>query len=177
MVCYREVITLSCVFGIGAAADGAGCSQEVGEEAAHQESGVMEIGKNVKKYRELRAFTLPDLAARAGVSKAFLWEIETGNSKRPGAELLYKIAEALGVTIAHLMGKGSGDDARALIEPEINDGLRAFINERKLLRQPLEPEEIQSLSYVQLKGGRPQSKEQWSVVYGMLREMITASRS
>ena len=79
----------------------------------------MEIGKNVKKYRELRGFTLPDLAVRAGVSKAFLWEIETGNSKRPGAELLYKIAEALGVTIAHLMGKGSGDDPRALIEPEI----------------------------------------------------------
>jgi XRE family transcriptional regulator of biofilm formation len=133
----------------------------------------MEIGKNVKKYRELRDYTLPDLAARAGVSKAFLWEIETGNSKRPGAELLYKIAEALGVTIAHLMGKGAtGDDAREMIEPEINDGLRAFINERKRLGQALEPEEIQSLSFVQLKGGRPQSKEQWSVVYGMLREMI-----
>ena len=133
----------------------------------------MEIGKNVKKYRELRDYTLPDLAVRAGVSKAFLWEIETGNSKRPGAELLYKIAEALGVTIAHLMGKGAtGDDAREMIEPEINDGLRAFINERKRLGQALEPEEIQSLSFVQLKGGRPQSKEQWSVVYGMLREMI-----
>ena len=133
----------------------------------------MEIGKNVKKYRELRDYTLPDLAVRAGVSKAFLWEIETGNSKRPGAELLYKIAEALGVTIAHLMGKGAtGDDAREMIEPEINDGLRAFINERKRLGQALEPEEIQSLSFVKLKGGRPQSKEQWSVVYGMLREMI-----
>ena len=136
----------------------------------------MEIGKNVKKYRELRGFTLPDLADRAGVSKAFLWEIETGNSKRPGAELLFKIAEALGVTIAHLMGKQSAAEARDLIEPEINDGLRAFINERKRLGQPLEPEEIQSLSFVQLKGGRPQSKEQWSLVYGMLVEMTAAHK-
>ena len=146
----------------------------VGRRATHEKSGIMEIGKNVKKYRELRDFTLPDLATRAGVSKAFLWEIETGNSKRPGAELLYKIAEALGVTIAHLMGKGAvADDAKEMIEPEINDGLRAFIKERKRLGQPLEPEEIQSLSFVQLKGGRPQSKGQWSVVYGMLREIIT----
>lgn len=137
----------------------------------------MDIGSNVKKYRELRGYTLPDLATRAGVSKAFLWEIETGNSKRPGAELLYKIAEALGVTIAHLMGKGSRAEARELIEPEINEGLRAFINERKRLGQPLEPEEIQSLSFVQLKGGRPQSKEQWALVYGMLRQVTGAQQS
>ena len=62
----------------------------------------MEIGKNIKKYREIQGITLPDLALRAGVSKAFLWEIESGKSKRPGAEVLLKIADALGVTIAHL---------------------------------------------------------------------------
>ena len=112
----------------------------------------MEIGENVKKYRELRDYTLPDLAARAGVSKAFLWEIETGNSKRPGAELLYKIAEALGVTIAHLMGKGAtGDDAREMIEPEINDGLRAFINERKRLGQALEPDEDITVEFIPIE--------------------------
>ncbi len=132
----------------------------------------MEIGDNIKKYRELRSLTLPDLAAQAGVSKAFLWEIEVGNSKRPGAETLFKIAEALGVTIAHLMGKAPEADGAAWIEPEINDGLRAFINERKRQGQPLEPEEVESLSFVQLKGGRPETKEQWAVVYGVLREMI-----
>lgn len=135
----------------------------------------MEIGGNIKKYRELRSITLPDLATRAGVSKAFLWEIEAGNSKRPGAETLYKIAEALGVTIAHLMGKSPAPDGANWIEPEINDGLRAFINERKRQGQPLLPGEVESLSFVQLQGGRPETKEQWAVVYGMLREM-TGSR-
>lgn len=131
----------------------------------------MTIGDNLKKYRELRGFTLPDLAARAGVSKAFVWEIESGNSKRPGAEILFRIAEALGVTIAHLMGKPPPSQPQVGIEAEINSGLRAFINERKRQGQPLEPEEIESLSFVQLKGGRPQTKEQWMLVYGMLREM------
>lgn len=135
----------------------------------------MDIGTNVKKYREMRSLTLPDLALRAGVSKAFLWEIESGNSKRPGAETLFRIAEALGVTIAHLMGKAPEADGAAWIEPEINDGLRAFINERKRQGQPLDADEVESLSFVQLKGGRPQTKEQWAVVYGVLREM-TGSR-
>ena len=129
----------------------------------------MNIGSNINKYREIRGLTLPNLAAKAGVSKAFLWEIETGNSKRPGAEILFKIADTLGVTIAHLMGKEPAQEK--MIEPEVNDGLRAFINERKRVGQPLDPEEVKSLSFVQLRGGRPTTKEQWALVYGMLKEV------
>ena len=137
----------------------------------------MEIGDNIKKYREIQGLTLPDLAARAGVSKAFLWEIESGKSKRPGAEVLFKIAEVLGVTIAHLMGREPEKMLQNLIEPEINDGLRSFINERRRQGNPLDPEEIKSLSFVQLKGGRPATKEQWALVYGMLREMTGSGNS
>lgn len=134
----------------------------------------MDIGDNISKYRQIRGLTLPDLATKASVSKAFLWEIESGKSKRPGAEVLFKIAEALEVTIAHLMGKEPGQEARDLIEPEVNHGLRAFINERKVQGRPLDPEEVKSLSYVQLRGGRPTTKEQWSLVYGMLKEITGA---
>ena len=130
----------------------------------------MNIGESISNYRQLRGLTLPQLATRAGVSKAFLWEIESGNSKRPGAETLWKIAEALGVTIADLMGKKPPENAVTSVQPEVNEGLRAFINERKRLGSPLEPEEIESLSLVQLKGGRPATKEQWALVYGILRE-------
>lgn len=131
----------------------------------------MDIASNIKKYRELRSMTLPELARRAEVSKAFLWEMESGNSKRPGAEILFRIAEALGVTMAHLMGKEPAISGAPGIEPEVNEGLRAFINERRAQGQPLEAEEIGSLSFVQLKGGRPRTKEQWALVYGMLRQM------
>ena len=90
--------------------------------------------------------------------------------------MLLKIADALGVTIAHLLGRSARDSDAALIEPEINDGLRAFINERKRQGKPLEPEEIRSLSFVQLKGGRPATREQWALVYGMLKEMTGSDR-
>ena len=131
----------------------------------------MDIGTNVKKYREMRGLTLPELAEAAAVSKAFLWEIESGNSKRPGAEILFKIAEALDVTIPHLMGKQPAGAAKDLIEPEINQGLWDFISERKRQGAPLDADEVKSLSFVQLKGGRPTTKEQWALIYGMLNEM------
>jgi len=131
----------------------------------------MDIAANVRRYRQMQDLTLPELAVRANVSKAFLWEIETGKAKRPGAEVLLRIADALGVTIAHLLDRLPAAGGEALIEPEVNDGLRAFINERKRVGMPLEPDEVRSLSYVQLKGGRPATREQWALVYGMLKEI------
>lgn len=135
----------------------------------------MDIGENIRRYREVQGLTLPDLAGKAGVSKAFLWEMESGKSKRPGAEVLLRIADALGVTLAHLLGRASEGARAELVEPQVNDGLRAFINERRRQGTPLDPEEIKSLSFVQLKGGRPTTKEQWALVYGMLRE-VTGGR-
>ena len=131
----------------------------------------MGIGENVKKYRLMKSLTLPALATQAGVSKAFLWEIESGGAKRPGAEILYRIAEALGVTIAHLLGKHAEAADGEGLEPDVNPGLAKFIKERKRAGTPLDPEEIKSLSYVQLRGGRPRTKEQWALVYGLLKEM------
>jgi len=130
---------------------------------------MMDIGPQVKKHREIQGLTLSELAAKADVSKAFIWEIEQGNSKRPGAEVLYKIASALNVTIAELMGKPSPKTQDEGIESEINDGLRAFLDEKKRQGSPLEPDEIKSLSYVQFRGGRPQTKDQWALVYLTLK--------
>ena len=130
----------------------------------------MDIGGNVKKYRELRGFSLSELAEKAGVSKAFLWEIEQGNSKRPGAEILFKIATGLNVTLADLMGKKPPEANRDGVEPKINEGLRKFMEDRKRQGNPLHHEEIKSLSYVQFRGGRPQTKEQWELVYVALKQ-------
>jgi DNA-binding XRE family transcriptional regulator len=61
-------------------------------------------GENpVRVYRELRGLTARDLAERAGISPAFLSEIETGK-KDGGVATLRKIASELGVSIDDLVG-------------------------------------------------------------------------
>lgn len=60
-------------------------------------------GENpVRVYRELRGLTARDLAERAGISAAFLSEIETGK-KEGGVATLRKIAQELKVTLDDLV--------------------------------------------------------------------------
>jgi len=65
------------------------------------------IGSNLKRLRTKRALSLEALAKLAGVSRAMIGQIEGGRSM-PTIGLLWKIARALEVPFAALMGGGSG---------------------------------------------------------------------
>ena len=127
-----------------------------------------QIGGRLRERRESLGLSLSQLSSRADVSKAFLWEIERGNAKRPGAEVLMKVAAALKWTIAELMGEVVGSEGA--VAPRINQALKDFMAERKKNGRPLEKEEVDSLAYVQYRGRRPQSKEDWEEVYFLLKQ-------
>lgn len=60
------------------------------------------IGKNIRFYRELRQMKGKDLAARIGCSMGTLSHIEKG-TRQPSIEMLYKVADALGVSVINLV--------------------------------------------------------------------------
>lgn len=63
------------------------------------------LGKKIKKRRLKLRWTLDELAQKSRVSKAYLSQLETGESERPSAEVLYNIAIALKTSIAELLDK------------------------------------------------------------------------
>jgi len=63
------------------------------------------LGEKIKKRRNELKWSLNELAQKSRVSKAYLSQLETGESERPSAEVLYNIAIALGISIAELLGK------------------------------------------------------------------------
>ena len=70
-------------------------------------NALLEGANPVKVWREHRALTQDALAAQAGISKAFLSQIETG--KRVGAiKTLRALAAALGVTVDDLQSADAG---------------------------------------------------------------------
>ena len=70
-------------------------------------NALLEGANPVKGWREHRALTQDVLAAQAGISKAFLSQIETG--KRVGAiKTLRALAAALGVTVDDLQSADAG---------------------------------------------------------------------
>jgi transcriptional regulator with XRE-family HTH domain len=68
------------------------------------------LGKNLKRQRTRRGYSLERLAALSGVSRAMIGQIESGKSS-PTISLLLKLATALGVELDHLLTR---QDARAI---------------------------------------------------------------
>src|ERR1019366_2543087 len=70
-----------------------------------RDSKPMSIAARLRKMRESEGFTLDELAAKASISKTYLWELErdAAGEKKPSADVLMRIASALSVTISDLL--------------------------------------------------------------------------
>lgn len=62
----------------------------------------MSFAAKLKKLREKKGQSLQQVADGVGVSKAHIWELEAARSANPGLELLKKLAQHFGVSIAYL---------------------------------------------------------------------------
>jgi transcriptional regulator with XRE-family HTH domain len=60
------------------------------------------VANNVRAQRAHRQMTLDDLAARSGVSRGMLVQVEQGRTN-PSINTLTRIADALGVTVARIV--------------------------------------------------------------------------
>lgn len=71
------------------------------------------LARNVKRWRTERAFTLDALAARAGVSRGMLIQIEQARTN-PSIGTVVKIGDALGVSITTLLDYERGPRVRVV---------------------------------------------------------------
>ena len=86
------------------------------------------IGRNVRRLREQRGISLSALARRAGISKAYLSQLENDPAKKPSAEIVYHLARAMEVSMTELMGL-EGETAAAADPDALPLGLRIFWQE------------------------------------------------
>ncbi|MEU8470876.1 XRE family transcriptional regulator [Streptomyces sp. NPDC029006] len=69
------------------------------------------LARNVKHWRAVRSFTLDVLAARAGVSRGMLIQIEQARTN-PSIGTVVKIGDALGVSVTTLLDYEQGPKVR-----------------------------------------------------------------
>ncbi|MFI9831282.1 MAG: helix-turn-helix transcriptional regulator [Streptomyces sp.] len=74
------------------------------------------LARNVKRWRTERGFTLDVLAARAGVSRGMLIQIEQARTN-PSIGTVVKIGDALGVSVTTLLDYEQGPKVR-IVPPE-----------------------------------------------------------
>lgn len=98
------------------------------------------------------SWSLADLAARTGLSRAYLSALERGRSKRPGAETIRRLEGALGSLTSN-----------AALPADAPPGLAALAMEHHLT-----DEDVALFSALKVRGRQPQSRERWSFIYQAL---------
>ncbi|MEV7106526.1 helix-turn-helix domain-containing protein [Streptomyces atroolivaceus] len=75
------------------------------------------LARNLKRWRGERGFTLDALAARAGVSRGMIIQIEQARTN-PSVGTTVKLADALGVSITTLLDYEQGSQVRLVPESQ-----------------------------------------------------------
>ena len=130
----------------------------------------MNLSQKIKQLREGKGFSLGKLAETAEVSKAYLSQLENNVSKQPSAEILFKIASALGTTIADLLDKPVRVRAEDFRQ-KVPKGLRELIDERGETLD-IREEDVKMLMNIQYRGKQPKDPEEWEHVLQAIRIVV-----
>ncbi len=116
------------------------------------------VGDRLKEYRKSLGMSQAELARKSGVSAAYLSEMEGGLGKRPSGEILLRLATALEVTIAELLGQDirPGEGAPPVPDPSLLE----FAKERKLPRS-----DVAMLASIRFRGDPPRTPRRWAMIY------------
>jgi transcriptional regulator with XRE-family HTH domain len=122
-----------------------------------------EIGPRLREERQRADLSLARLAGMTGLSKTYLLKLETEAGANPSLDVLRRIAEALDLTVADLVGalplRGVPDDR------EIPASLKAFADEARL-----SPHEVETLASIRWRRTeQPQTSERWRYIYDSLK--------
>lgn len=108
-----------------------------------EDSTTLAIARRIRVEREVRGWSLSDLAAHSAVSKAAISKIERGEVS-PTATVLVKLAGAFDLTLAGLLLRAEESGARlvrAAAQPVWRDSPTGYIR-RQVFMRPDHPVEI-----------------------------------
>jgi transcriptional regulator with XRE-family HTH domain len=129
----------------------------------------MSLAKRIREERERAGFTLDQLADKADVSKTYLWELEKDmkGEKKPSADILLRIAEALSITIADLLALPAVrvDETNVNLSPSLIE----FRDWMKKIKEPLTEDDIRDLATMRFRGGQPKTKDDWYDLYRLMK--------
>ncbi|MGH3950027.1 MAG: helix-turn-helix domain-containing protein [Pseudonocardiaceae bacterium] len=131
---------------------------------ANETSTGVALGARIREYRLEKGLNQAALAEGARLSKTYISELESGAGRRPSGEVLLRIADALGVTIADLLGRS----VLPALTQELPDGLAEFATNHKL------PEaDVAMLASIRFRGEPPRTARRWQHIYDAIRTSKT----
>lgn len=128
----------------------------------------MKLNERLKELRTERQLTLKELGETSGLSVSYISDIERGRTV-PTLATLETLANALGVSVMDFL---SGVDfAGKVTDASLPPGLVALRDDPEYGEQ-VTPEWIETLSRIQMRGRRPETKEDWLMLFLQLKRML-----
>lgn len=124
----------------------------------------MALGETLKRSRKRQGLSLSEVARRANISKAYLSQLEHGESKQPSYDVLSRLALVLGNSVAQLTGAGTWDPGQL---DKVPASLRTFAQ-----RTSLPEGDLTMLAKIHYRGKRPQTPDDWAHIYETIKRTI-----
>jgi transcriptional regulator with XRE-family HTH domain len=113
---------------------------------AEEDKAIRAFGAEVKRRREASRMTIPELAARSGVSEGHVSTVERG-IRDPSLATMEKLAAGLGASVGDLLGYRHHLSPNALeaarlfdaVDPDVREGVLALLDGTAALGQPDAP--------------------------------------
>lgn len=120
------------------------------------------FGERLRRLRTQRSLSLDELAGKTGVSKAYLWRLETNPDVNPSVEVAQKLAEGLGASVAALVASSTAVAAGDVeIPPTLREAQGTF---------GMTDQDLVDLARIRFRGAQPVSAEDWGLLYLQLKK-------
>jgi len=118
------------------------------------------LGERLRRFRTDKGLSQAELARAAQLSPAYLSELEGGAGKRPSGRVLLALGDALGVTIADLLGRRIAPES----EPALPPSLVEFAK-----RRGIPDGDVKMLASIRFRGDPLRSERRWEMIYDTIR--------
>lgn len=120
------------------------------------------IGDRIKSRREYLEMSQEALAEKAGVSRAYINQLENNRSQKPSAPILFEIANVLGVNMGELLGKVvTTTESSVDLTPGMKEAIKLF---------PVLEEVKDEMPNWKYRGKYPNTPEAWFAIYTILKQ-------
>ena len=121
------------------------------------------LKRRLRAERQRAGLSLARLAEETGMSKTYLLRLESDEEANPSLDVLTKVASALDVTVADLLGAPA--TRFVADEADVPPSLRVFADQESL--SPSEFEQLASIRW--RRGETPSTPERWQFILNSLR--------
>ena len=122
------------------------------------------VGGRIRTLRTEQGLNLPALATKSGLSKGLLSKLENDPDSNPSLDTLHKLAQALDVTIADLLGEEVTVNIRE-VPQETPDWTKQLVKWLKETGQTPDKDILEAMYVLQNRKGTVRNLDDWKFLY------------